>query len=139
MKEYRWNDIHIGLKHEFDAVFTAEDATAFAAISGDLNPLHVDSAYAIEAGFPGPVLFGMLTSSLYSQLVGVYLPGKFALLQGIDIDFSSPCHAGDRLHVAGEVVFMSEAYHRFEIKASIRKEDRKLVSKATIRMGFHVS
>jgi len=42
------------------------------------------------------------------------------------------------LTVTGEIAFMSEAFKRFEIKASIRKQDRKLVSKATIRVGFHV-
>ena len=137
MNEYRWSDLSIGLKHTFDAAFTPEDARVFASLSGDINPLHVDEAYATAAGFPDSVLFGMLTSSLYSRLVGVYLPGKFALLQGIDIDFNSPCHAGEKLHVAGEVVYLNEAYQRFEIKASIRKDDRKLVSKATIRVGFH--
>jgi 3-hydroxybutyryl-CoA dehydratase len=71
--------------------------------------------------------------------VGVYLPGKYVLLHGIDIDFNSPCHAGDPLHVAGEVVFVSEAMKRVEIKATIRRGDRKLVSKATIRVGFHVN
>ena len=139
MMEYSWSDLYIGLRHEFDAAFSAEQATAFAALSGDINPLHVDKAYAIGAGFPGPVLFGMLTSSLYSQLVGVYLPGKFALLQGIQIDFSSPCYVGDHLHVVGEVVFLSEAYRRLEIKATIRNGDGKLVSKALIKVGFHVN
>jgi 3-hydroxybutyryl-CoA dehydratase len=137
MNEYRLGDLTVGVKHEFDATFSAEDAAAFARISGDVNPLHVDETYAKGAGFASPVLFGMLTSSLYSQLVGVYLPGKYVLLHGIDIDFNSPCHAGDPLHVAGEVVFVSEALKRVEIKASIRREDRKLVSKATIRVGFH--
>jgi 3-hydroxybutyryl-CoA dehydratase len=137
MNELRWSDLQIGLKQEFTAAFTAEDAATFATLSGDLNPLHIDQEYAIAAGFPSTVLFGMLTSALYSRLVGVYLPGKFALLQGIDIDFSAPCHAGEQLHVAGEVVHLTEAYHRFEIKATIRKADRKLVSKATIRVGFH--
>jgi 3-hydroxybutyryl-CoA dehydratase len=79
----------------------------------------------------------MLTSSLYSQLVGVYLPGKYALLGGIDIDFHSPCFAGDKLEVQGEIVFLLDAYHRMEIKASIRNAGRKLVSKATIRVGLH--
>jgi 3-hydroxybutyryl-CoA dehydratase len=137
MNEYRWSDVYIGLKQEFDATFTTEDASRFAALSGDRNPLHVDEEYAAAAGFPSPVLFGMLTSSLYSRLVGVYLPGKYALLQGIDLDFSSPCHAGDELHVAGEVIYMNEAYQRFEIKATIRNADKKLVSKAIIRVGFH--
>lgn len=139
MKEYRWEDLHLGLKHEFEAAFAAEDAAAFAALSGDVNPLHVDAEYARAAGFPGPVLFGMLTSALYSRLVGIYLPGKYALLQGIDIDFSSPCHAGDLLRVEGEIIFLSDAFRRLEIKASIRKEGRKLVSKAIIRAGFHDS
>ena len=109
MMEYRWDDIHAGLKHEFDAVFSDEDAETFARLSGDINPLHVDAAYAAGAGFKSPVLFGMLTSSLYSKLVGVYLPGKYALLQGMDLHFSSPVHAGERLFVAGEVVFLQES------------------------------
>ena len=138
MNEYRWADLHLGMKQDFTATFTTEDAIAFAKLSGDVNPLHVDAAYAEAAGFSGPVLFGMMTSSLYSQLVGVYLPGKFALLQGMDIDFNAPCFAGEVFSVAGEIVFMSDAFQRFEIKATIRKQDRKLVSKATIRVGFHV-
>jgi acyl dehydratase len=137
MNTYRWEDLAVGMKHEFEGVFSEEMATAFAAISGDVNPLHLDREYAISAGFKGPVLFGMLTSSLYSQLVGVYLPGKYALLQGMDIDFHSPCFAGDRLKVEGEIVFLSDAFRRMEIKASIRREDRKLVSKAVIRVGLH--
>lgn len=137
MNAYRWSDLHVGLKHAFTASFTPEDAKAFAKISGDVNPLHVDPGYAQAAGYPAPVLFGMLTSSLYSQLVGVYLPGKFALLQGIDLDFNAPCFADDVLTVSGEIIFMSEAYRRLEIRASIRKPDGKLVSKARIRVGFH--
>jgi len=137
MNQYGWGDLSIGLKHSFEATFTDTMAKDFARLSGDINPLHVDPDYAVAAGFSGPVLFGMLTSSLYSQLVGVYLPGKFALLQGIDLDFNSPCHAGERLTVEGEIVFLSDAFHRIEIKASIRRKDRKLVSKATIRVGLH--
>ena len=137
MNEYRWEDLSLGLKHGFDAVFTEEMAETFARISGDINPLHVDRDYAQAAGYAAPVLFGMLTSSLYSQLIGVYLPGKYALLQGIDIDFSLPCLTSERLRCEGEVVFMSEAYRRFEVKASIRKLDRRLISKALIRVGFH--
>jgi hypothetical protein len=41
------------------------------------------------------------------------------------------------LIVQGEIVFMTEAYRRMEIKANIRKENGKLVSKALIRVGMH--
>ena len=76
MNEYRWADLRIGLKHDFTATFSAADAIAFANLSGDVNPLHTDAAYAEAAGFPRPVLFGRMTSSLYSPLVGIYLPGS---------------------------------------------------------------
>ena len=138
MMEYRFEDLTLGLKLSFEAVFTDEMAQEFARISGDINPLHVDRDYALSAGFASPVIFGLMTSSLYSTLVGVYLPGKYALLQGVDIDFNSPVFAGEKLFVQGEIVFLSEAYKRLEVKASIRKEDRKLVSKAVIRAGFHI-
>jgi 3-hydroxybutyryl-CoA dehydratase len=137
MKEYRWEDLSVGLTHGFESTFTEEMAQHFAFISGDINPLHVDREYASSVGFDSPVIFGMMTSSLYSTLVGVYLPGKYALLQGIDIDFNSPVFAGEKLFVQGEIIFLSEAYRRLEVKASIRKEGRKLVSKAMIRVGFH--
>ena len=99
--------------------------------------MHVYHDNAVASGYPAPVVFGMMTSSLYSTLVGMYLPGHYALLQGIDIDFNSPIHAGDRLNVEGEVIFLSEAFKRLEVRATIRRDDRKLVSKALIRAGFH--
>ncbi len=137
MNQYRWEDISIGLKHGFEAVFTEEMMEQFAAISGDRNPLHVDRNYAQAKGFVAPVVFGLMSSSLYSRLVGMYLPGERALLQGIDIDFNAPCFPGELLSVAGEVSYRNEAYQRFEVRARIRKMDRSTVSKATIRVGFH--
>ncbi len=112
-------------------------AEQFAALSGDHNPLHVDAEYALSQGYPAPVIFGLMSSSLYSRLVGMYLPGKYALLQGLDIDFSLPCFAGELLTVNGEVSYMSEAYKRFEIRGRILNGNRKTVSKSTIRVGFH--
>jgi len=137
MNEYRFEDIQIGMKAQFDASFTSEHMRNFAELSGDHNPLHVDSEYAAGCGFPSPVAFGLMTSSLYSRLAGMYLPGKYALLQGIDIDFNHPCFPGDLLRVEGEVSFINEAYRRFEMRAKVRRNDGKLVSKSIIKVGFH--
>ena len=137
LNQYRWDDLAVGMKHSFDATCTDEMTQNFAQLSGDLNPLHVDRNYAVAAGFPGPVLFGMMTSALYSKLVGVYLPGKYALLQGIDIHFHHPCFASDELTVTGEIVFLGGALRQMEIKAAIRNQHSKLISRATIRVGMH--
>jgi len=139
MNEYRWNDLRTGLQEEFKVSVTQEAMDTFGKLSGDSNPLHTDPAFAVRVGFEGAVVFGLLTSSFYSRLVGLYLPGKHALLQGIDIDFVSPVYVGDTLLVVGEIIFLSEAYRQAEIRARISKQGGLVVSKATIRVGVHAA
>jgi len=107
----------------------------FLDISNDINPLHVDSNYAKKKGFPGRVVYGLLTSSFYSTLVGVHLPGKHCILQGIDIQFSKPVYIGDTLKISGKVSYINEAYKQIEIRAFITNQNNEKVSKATIKTG----
>ena len=135
LNDYGWDDLAIGISAQFEVEVTFELMTAFANLSGDTNPLHMDEEFAQKSGYPGRVVFGMLTASFYSRLVGVYLPGKRALLDGIDLEFKSPAYIGDRLTVSGEIAFLNDTYHRCEIKARICNAAGKLISKATIRAG----
>jgi len=137
MNEYRWSDLKIGLTARFDAAISDTAMRGFAEISGDNNPLHLDDDFARRSGFRGRVAFGLLASSFYSKLVGVYLPGKFALLHGIDVEMKAPAFVGDRLTVMGEIIHLSDPYKRLEIKAAIVNGEGKTISKAKIRAGVH--
>lgn len=135
VKEYRFKDISIGLEESFEKEINIHMMEKFLEISGDCNPLHTDYEYAKTKGFDSNVVYGLLTSSFYSTLVGVYLPGKFAILQGIDIQFSKPVFLGDKLTIIGKVNYINEAYKQIEIKAVIINQHNKKVSKATIKVG----
>ena len=137
MNAFRWADLREQQSEQFEVVLTDAHLDAFRALSGDTNPLHHDAEFARGAGHRDRVIFGMLTSSFFSRLVGVYLPGRFAVLHGIDIDFTAPAFVGDRLRVSGEIVFLSEATRRIELRAKIHNQDDKLLSKAKIRVGLH--
>jgi len=137
MKDYRWEDLQVGLREQFEVGLCEEMMATFLRLSQDSNPLHHDLSFAHACGHPSPVAFGLLTSAFYSRLVGVHLPGKYALLQGIDIDFVSPAYVGDLLCVSGEVRFLSEAVRRVELKAEIRTSQGRQVSRARIRVGLH--
>lgn len=139
MNDFVWSDLKIGMSAQFEVELTAAMMDSFAIISGDINPLHQDEQFAKRSGFPGKVVFGMLTSSFYSALAGIYLPGSRALLHGIDIDFKSPAFVGDQLTITGEISFLNDAYHRVEIKAKIQNQAGKVISKANIRAGLHGS
>ena len=136
MNQYRFDDIVLGMAHSFDVVITEEMVENFINITNDTNPLHSNDSYAKDKGFAGRVAFGMLVASFYSTLAGVYIPGKFSLLHGIDVSFNSHVYISDKLTIFGEVAYMNELYHQIEIKAYITRNKKK-ISKAKIKVGFH--
>jgi len=137
MNAYRFADIHPGLSHSFQVTVTAVMMEKFRDISGDCNPLHTDPAFAASYGYREQVVYGMLTASFYSTLVGMHLPGKNALFHGADISFTAPVFPGDTLIVFGEVVSIHTAFRQIELRAQITNQHGKKVSRARIRTGIH--
>ena len=136
MNQYTISDVYMGLSYSFDVKLDKAKVTGFLELSGDTNPLHTDAGYAVSKGFKDAVVYGMLTSSFYSTLVGNYIPGKYAILHGIDIQFSKPVFVGDMLTVYGEISYINEAYKQIEIKAYIKNQDSVKISKALIKVGI---
>ena len=135
MNSYKFVDINVGLEKSISVRVNSEKQDKFLKISGDINPLHTDAEYSKSKGFSDRVVYGMLTSSFLSTLVGVYLPGKYCILQGVDIQFSKPVYIDDILTITGKVIYINETYKQLEIKAVIINQDNKKVSKATIKVG----
>jgi 3-hydroxybutyryl-CoA dehydratase len=136
VREYLWEDLRIGLHQEFTVSITEQMLGHFRDDSGDVNPLHVDAAFARQRGFSDRVVHGMLTASFYSTLVGVYLPGRFALLHGIDISFKHPVFVGQCVRVCGEIRHLSEAYRQVDIRGTMTNDSGVTVSTAKVRVGL---
>jgi 3-hydroxybutyryl-CoA dehydratase len=136
MQEYLFSDIKIGIKHSFESEIDEVRMQKFFEIPGDNNPMHIDTEYAKSKGMIGKVVYGMLTSSFYSTLVGVYLPGKFALLHSIDVQFSKPVFIGDKLVIVGEVSSINETFRQIEVKAYILNQNSEKISRAKIKIGL---
>jgi len=135
MNCYRYSELEIGHTEAFSAEVTGDMMDLFLKLSGDVNPLHIDEQYAKENGFSSAVAYGMLTSSFYSTLAGVYLPGKFCLLHEIDIKFTNPVYVGDVLRISGEIAEKFDSYEMLAIKARITNQDNRTVSRAAMKVG----
>ncbi|WP_310618960.1 MaoC/PaaZ C-terminal domain-containing protein [Flexibacterium corallicola] len=135
MNSYTIDTMDVGLNHQFTSKVSEEKLKAFLLVSGDVNPLHTNADHARACGHPDVVVYGMLTASLYSTLVGVYLPGKWALLQEVQTKFTRPVYLQDELTVSGEVMDVHRLLRRVELKASIRNQHGNVVSKARIYSG----
>ncbi len=138
MNNYTFNDIHIGLKAEFESEITSEKMELFYKLTQDNSPIHMSDDYAKSRGFSGRVVYGMLGGSLFSTLAGVYLPGEHCLLHSVECKFAKPIFIGDTLKICGEVTEINEAFNTITIKAFIINQDGKKVTRGIIKAGLAV-
>lgn len=136
MNAYRFQDLEMGHHETFSVTLTQGMMKTFQDLTGDDNPLHCDKSYAAAKGFSNCVSYGLLTASFYSTLIGVYLPGRYALLHGIDVTFSKPAFVGDTLSIRGEISHKNKAYQQIEIRAVTRNQKDIVLSRAILKVGL---
>ncbi|MGD0473458.1 MAG: bifunctional enoyl-CoA hydratase/phosphate acetyltransferase [Candidatus Velthaea sp.] len=91
---------------------TYEDIELFAVMSGDVNPAHVDEAFAKSDMFHKIVAHGMWGGSLFSTVMGTQLPGPGAIYVEQSLHFRRPIGVGDTITVSVRVVSKTEQNHR---------------------------
>tara|TARA_B110000914_G_C15258568_1_gene351903 strand:- start:110 stop:535 length:426 start_codon:yes stop_codon:yes gene_type:complete len=101
--ELKFHEICIGQINTFQIKITEKMVDDFANFSGDYNPLHMDQNFAKSKNFKNRVCHGMLLSSFFSRLIGMYLPGKNSLYFSQTINFQLPCYINQKITVSGEV------------------------------------
>ena len=116
---YTFEEIEVGHKESFKVTVTEEMLDSFRRISGDVNPLHNDEAYAKDKGYPARVAYGMLTASFLSTLAGVYIPGERSLIKETHIKFTKPVFPGDEIEVVGEVEEKHEGFDMIVLKVTM--------------------
>ena len=117
---------------QFKRKIDGETIRGFAQVSGDVNPLHIDANYAHRSGFKDQVAHGMLCSLLFSELVGVHLPGENCLLTDISVVFSKPVFVSDEVTVDGSITQLSPAFKSAKIDATITNQNSEVCVRAKI-------
>ena len=135
MRQYFYNEITVGQIESFSVQVSEDKQDMFLSISGDNNPIHIDEAYARKKGFGDRVVYGMLTASYYSTLVGTLLPGERCLFHEAEIKFRKPVFIGDVLDISGECVEKNDTFKQLTIKAKVRNQNNDLVSSAILKVG----
>ena len=136
MNQYRFEDVYVGLKEEFQVTVTEDMLKQFCVITGDVNPLHTDAAFAKEKGYESNVAYGMLTASFLSTLAGVYLPGERSLIHSVESKFTKPVYAGDILTISGQVTECNEMFSVFTMKTVIVNQKGEKVLRGKMQVGI---
>jgi acyl dehydratase len=103
--------------------FGEAEVDAFAALSGDYNPLHMESGFAEQTRFGRRVVHGMLVASYVSTLVGMHLPGVGALWMQQSFRWRKPVFLGDTVEIVLEVTQKSPGARLLAIRISANNQD----------------
>jgi len=125
--ELTFDQIDIGMTKEFDVIITQSLVDDFAKISGDYSPIHMNEEFAKSTKFGRKIVHGMLLASLLSRMVGMYLPGKYALYSSQTLEFHNPCFVGDKITVSSIVNDKSESTKIIKIESKITNEKKDIL------------
>jgi len=126
MIKKKFEDIQIGEKVSFGKTITEPDVFAFAGITADFNPIHVNVEFAKNSFFGKRVAHGMLTASLINQtLTNLGGLGTIHLTQ--IVKFMAPVFIGDTVTVVSEVVSKDPGKNRMTVKSMITNQEGKTV------------
>ncbi|MBL77079.1 MAG: enoyl-CoA hydratase [Chloroflexi bacterium] len=125
--ELTFEEIEIGLTKEFDVNITASLVDDFSKISGDFSPIHVNDEFAKSTKFERKIVHGMLLASFLSRMVGMYIPGKYAIYASQTLEFRNPCFIGDKITVSSVVTDKSESTKIIKIESKISNKQKDIL------------
>lgn len=92
-----FDELTVGQQASLARTLTQNDINLFAAMSGDVNPAHMDPVFAKSDIFHEVVGHGMWSGALISTLLGTVLPGPGTIYLKQDLQFKKPVHISDNL------------------------------------------
>lgn len=137
INKLNYDQISIGDEFVFERNIDEADVKDFARLTGDYNPLHNDSKYAASTEFGACIVPGMLASSLFSTLVGMFCPGEKALYLSQDLRFRNPIPLNITIIAECKVVSKFDAAKIIDLATVIKDKSGKIfvdgVAKVKVR------
>ena len=131
----RYSELSVGQSAEYSKRITDREIRAFAEITGDNNPVHLDEEAASKSMFGGRIAHGMLSAGLVSAAIATKLPGPGSIYLGQSMKFTAPVRIDDIVTVT---LTVTELLPKKRVKLSTvcrnQNGDMVLDGEATILM-----
>jgi 3-hydroxybutyryl-CoA dehydratase len=106
MHGYYFEDLEVGMSASSGKTLTEADIVLFSAVSGDINPSHLNEEFARGTRLKTRVAHGMLTASLISGVLGCQLPGPGCIYLSQSTKFLAPVKPGETVMATVSVAQM---------------------------------
>jgi len=113
-------------------IITKEMSAAFADVSGDYNPIHLDEDAASQSIFGRPVAHGIYLVSLFSKLIATHYPGPGSIYVAQQVDFKAPCYIGDEIVITVKLKKQQGSIYFLDTIISGKNNTTLIIGAATI-------
>lgn len=129
-----FDELSLGQSASLSRTLSEVDILAFAAVSHDTNPAHLDAAYAEQTMFKGVIAHGMWTAGVISALLGTQFPGAGTIYLGQTLQFRRPVRPGDTVTVTLTVAAKNPENGQVELDCLVvnQKDEKVLTGKSTV-------
>lgn len=128
-----YDELAVGESASLSRTLTREDIELFAAMSGDINPAHVDEEFARGDMFHHIIAHGMWGASLISTVLGTELPGPGTIYLEQTLKFRAPIAPGDTV-VATVTVREKSEKHRVTLDCKVETTTGTLAIEGSARI-----
>lgn len=119
--------LHVGMQASRTMLITNDTIQAFADLSGDRNPVHMDDEYAATTRFGRRIAHGMISAALISSVLGNDLPGTGAIYLSQSLQFKAPVFPGDTITATAVVKSLRTDKPLVTITTTCTKQDGSVV------------
>lgn len=121
---YFLEDLSPGMSAQNEQTITQDHIQAFADVSGDSNPVHLDEDYASGTMFKTRIAHGMLTASFISALLAMKLPGPGTIYLSQSLSFKAPVKPGDTVLTRATVADINAKRRRVTLRCECLVADK---------------
>lgn len=128
-------DMEIGLSRSIAKVMGDVEIESFAKTSEDRNPIHLNDEAGKASIFKSRVVHGMLSASLFSALLGEYLPGHGAIYLSQTLQFTKPVYPGDKVVASVTVININNNKKQVTLKCEAKVRDKLVIKGEAVALA----
>lgn len=131
---YFLEDLTVGMSDVFAKTVTDADIVAFAGVSGDTNPVHLNDEFAATTQFETRIAHGMLSASFISAVLGTKMPGPGCIYMSQTLKFLAPVRVGDTVSARATVTDIVPGKRRVKLKTECTVGDKVVATGEALLM-----
>lgn len=120
--------LFIGQSESYTQTISDADIKAFSSISGDKNPVHMSDEYAENSQFKKRIAHGLMSTSYFSALFGMKLPGPGCVYLSQNLKFLKPVYIGDTVTAKITIIKLNKRSGRITFETVCFVDDDPVIT-----------